>query len=142
MSERERGWPVDNEGNCHIFFSTPCVTPGCYMSLPLCQATYTSPLFLCENILHLQLCSLHFPSPFTPSLLTGCRPSFPPSVKSACTTFSPVYVEWTERAEQWLPLSLTTKYWGGHWLQVCFFSTVNSNRITQLAYYWHILPQQ
>lgn len=30
---------------------------------------------------------------------------------------------------------------GGHWLLV-FFSTVHSNRLMQLAYYWHVSPQR
>lgn len=65
---RKRGWIrlLENEGNCHIFFSTHCVTPGCYMPLPLCLALalYSSSppfFFLSKSILHLQLCTLHFP---------------------------------------------------------------------------------
>lgn len=81
---RHRGWirPVGNERNCHLFFSTHCVTPGCFMSLPSCLvlALYSPspPFFLSESVLHLQLCTLPLPSPFTPFSLTPllCPPFF------------------------------------------------------------------
>lgn len=67
-----------------------------------------------------------FPSPFTPISLTPllCPPFFSSSVRTACITFSPGYVEWTERAEQWLPFSLTAQHGGVgggvYWLLVFF----------------------
>lgn len=88
--ERERGWIrlVGNEGSCHLFLSTHCVTPGCYMPLSpprVWRWRSTPPLllffffFLSERVLHLQLCALPFPprhSHHSPSLLSFALPSF------------------------------------------------------------------
>lgn len=84
---RKRGWIrlLENEGNCHIFFSTHCVTPGCYMPLPLCLALalYSSSppffFFSCPKAYYIFSCALSLsPLPFTPFSLTPllCPPVF------------------------------------------------------------------
>lgn len=80
----ERGWIrlVGNEGNCHLFFSTHCVTPGCYLPLPSCLALAlysSSPPFFCPKAYYIFSCALSLsPSPFTPFSLTPllCPPFF------------------------------------------------------------------
>lgn len=164
--ERERGWIrlVGNEGSCHLFLSTHCVTPGCYMPLSpprVWRWRSTPPLllffffFLSERVLHLQLCALPFPprhSHHSPSLLSFALPSFlffpPPLLSlhlSACITFSPGYVEWTESRTMAAFQShdpVLEVGGGGHWLLVFFFSLLSiQNRLMQLAYYWHVSPQ-
>lgn len=88
--ERERGWIrlVGNEGSCHLFLSTHCVTPGCYMPLSpprVWRWRSTPPLLLFffffpvrKGTTSSAVCSPFPPSPFTPFSLTPllCPPFF------------------------------------------------------------------
>lgn len=152
---RKRGWIrlLENEGNCHIFFSTHCVTPGCYMPLPLCLALalYSSSppffFFSCPKAYYIFSCALSLsPLPFTPFSLTPllCPPVFF-SLRLKCMHYFQPWLCGVDRESRTMAAfeSHDRALEGGGGLQVFFFlSTVNSNRLMQLAYYWHIPPQQ
>ncbi len=147
---RARGWIrlVGNEGNCHLVFSTHCVTPGCSMSLPLCLAhtLYSSspPFFLSESVLHLQLCTLPF-SLAIHTILPHSSPLpsffFPPSALKRMHYFQPWLCGVDRESRTMAAFQSHDPALRGHWLLV-FFSTVNSNGPMQLAYYWHPSPQR
>lgn len=165
MGERERmdkaSWkrgelpPLPLHTLCHPRLLHASLPPSC-----LALAFYSSSppfffFFLSERVLHLQLCALPFPprhSHHSPSLLSFALPSFlffpPPLLSlhlSACITFSPGYVEWTESRTMAAFQShdpVLEVGGGGHWLLVFFFSLLSiQNRLMQLAYYWHVSPQ-
>ena len=86
----ERGWIrlVGNEGNCHLFFCTHCVTPDYYMPLPSCLALTlysSSPPFFCLKAYYNFSCALSLSphhSHHSPSLLSSALPFFLPPFKA------------------------------------------------------------
>lgn len=164
--ERERGWIrlVGNEGSCHLFLSTHCVTPGCYMPLSpprVWRSRSTPPLllffffsclkgyYIFSCVLSLSPLAIHTILPHSSPLPSLLFFFFPPPLLSlhlsACITFSPGYVEWTESRTMAAFQShdpVLEVGGGGHWLLVFFFSLLSiQNRLMQLAYYWHVSPQ-
>lgn len=123
---------------CHPSHPLPPPPAAARRSPCVWRSRYTPPLlwfFFFFFTLHLQPCTLPIllhHSHHSPSLL-----SFALLVFKAHTLLpGPGCAEWTQRAEQWPPLSLATQRGGAQFFLFDFFYPVNSKRQTQLACYW------
>lgn len=118
-----------------------CLSPRVWRS------HYTPPLlpFFCPKAYYIFSCALSLSprhSHHSPSLLSSALPFFfslPPFKAHALLSALAMWSGQRERNNGGLSVSRPSVGGGGHWLLV-FFSTVNSNRLMQLAYYWHISP--
>lgn len=129
-----------------LLFHTLC-HPWLLQASPLMSGTciilLLSSLFLSKSILQLQLCALPFPTPFTPSSPhSSPSPSLFFSLRlKRMHYFQPWLCRVDRESRTMAAFQPHGPALGGHWLLV-FFSTVNSNRLMWLAYYWHVWPQR
>lgn len=152
MREDGYGWLKMRETATSLFphtvspLATTCLSPRVWRS------HYTPPLLPFSVQKRTTTSAVHspFPSPFTPFSLTPllCPPFFFSLLLKHMHYFQP----WLCRVDRETRTMAAFQshgpaFWwggggpGGHWLQV-FFSTVNSNGLMQLAYYWHASPQR
>lgn len=130
--------------NATSLFHTHCVTPGHDMPLPSCLALAAMLLFsslsLFKSTLQLQLCTLPFPFPFTPFSCTSllCPFFFFSSVHSKRMHYFQPWLCGVDRESRTMASFQSHSPGSGGVLAACifFFSTVNSYRLMQQAYYW------
>lgn len=166
MGERERmdkaSWkrgelpPLPLHTLCHPRLLHASLPPSClalafYSSSPPFFFFFSCPkgYYIFSCVLSLSPLAIHTILPHSSPLPSLLFFFFPPPLLSlhlsACITFSPGYVEWTESRTMAAFQShdpVLEVGGGGHWLLVFFFSLLSiQNRLMQLAYYWHVSPQ-